>query len=856
MNGFAFVSPFLLAALAVLPLIWLILRQSPPPPRTAKLPSMKLLSPEDIPPPQAARPPWWLLLLRLFIAALIIAALAGPRWQPPLSGDVPQRLTIVMDNGWAATRWPEIRAAALARIDALEPAGTRFAVIGTAARPSDDPQGRSRFVDADTARAQIGALNPVPWQLDRAGAAEKIDAGAALLWLADGVETEDAAALRQAVPGAEIDLFPTSAPAILTAGQTDGGWAARLARPAGAASDSSFSALTSSGGNIASDRPVFEGGRASVRLSIAPSRRNDVARLSAGGGAAATYLTSGARVRPRVVVIDGSSDTPPLESGDFYIRRALEPHADIARADLSSAAEDDASLFFLSDIAATDSSAAALLARVEAGAVSISFAGPRMAENGSALSPVQLRSGARAMGGVMTWQEPQTVGAFMSGTPLAGLPTPDDATVSKQLLSRGADDEAAIWATLADGTPLVSAKRRGDGLLILVHSSADPGWSDLPLSGLFESMIVRMLPLASDSAALDIAAEAPWQLERELMANATLGEPALPISIAPADWEGAKAGPDTPPGIYRSGEARRALNMTSLIGSGYRFRALDTDGLRPAQDVAAPVELGRWLMLAALILLAFDIFVTLGLRGALPRVNRAATAAASILVASLLLPTSPASAQQAPTPPPSQIAYVGGTSADAQVAAGLTSLALALRRRTSVDPGEPQRIDPAAPGIGRYPLLYWPAYARTRMSAAEAANLRSYLARGGLILFDFGRPLGADSGARALLSPLGLPALAEADSAHVLFKSYYLLNDVSGGALWVEGGTGGDSGQVSGVAIGGGNWPELWAASTAAPPSEREAAIRFGINLMMYALTGTYKADQVHAETLLGRIAE
>ncbi len=854
MNGFAFASPLLLAALAALPLIWLILRQSPPPPRSAILPSLKLLSPEDIPPPQAARPPWWLLLLRLAIAALLILALAAPRWQPEITGNVPDRLTIVLDNGWAATRWAEMRQAALTRIDALAPAGTRFAVVGTAAEPAGREGEPARFVDAETARAQIRALGPKPWQVDRAAAAARIDATSTVLWLTDGLETADADALRRRARTTEVDLYATRTPIFLTAGQTADGWAARLARPAGTDQRGELAALTARGGTLASQSADYEGSTASARLVLPPARRNEVARLTSGPGAASTFLTDGAGGRPRVVVIDGSSDTPPLESGDFYIRRALEPHAEIARAELADAAEDDASLFFLSDIAATEAAAAAMLARVEAGAVAVSFAGPRMAENGSALSPVELRSGARALGGVMTWQEPQTVGGFVEGTPLAGLPRPADATVSKQLLARGATEGANVWATLTDGTPLVTARRLGAGLLILVHSSADPGWSDLPLSGLFEAMIVRLLPLANDAAALDIAADAPWRLERELTATGALIEPAMPAEIAADAWDSARAGPDTPPGIYRSGDLRRALNLTSRIGSGFRFRPLETAGMRPAAALAPPVELGRWLLLAALVLLAVDILVMLGLRGALPALRRHVPAMAGTIAALVIaLPTAPAAAQDRDR---LQIAYIGGTAADADIMTGLTSLSLALRRRTSVDPGEPQRIDAAAPGIGRYPLVYWPAYARTRMSAAEAANVRDYLSRGGMILFDFGRPLGANSGARELLSPLGLPALAEADSEHVLFKSYYILNGVAGGALWVEGGTAGDTGQVSGVAIGGGNWPNLWAGTTAVPPSEREAAIRFGINLVMYALTGTYKADQVHAETLLGRIGE
>ncbi|MBL4812852.1 MAG: hypothetical protein JKX69_10980, partial [Rhodobacteraceae bacterium] len=37
---------------------------------------------------------------------------------------------------------------------------------------------------------------------------------------------------------------------------------------------------------------------------------------------------------------------------------------------------------------------------------------------------------------------------------------------------------------------------------------------------------------------------------------------------------------------------------------------------------------------------------------------------------------------------------------------------------------------------------------------------------------------------------------------------------------------------------------------------QREIAIRFGINLLMHALTGNYKSDQVHVPALLERLGQ
>ena len=39
-------------------------------------------------------------------------------------------------------------------------------------------------------------------------------------------------------------------------------------------------------------------------------------------------------------------------------------------------------------------------------------------------------------------------------------------------------------------------------------------------------------------------------------------------------------------------------------------------------------------------------------------------------------------------------------------------------------------------------------------------------------------------------------------------------------------------------------------------PRQREMALRGGVNLVMYTLTGNYKADQVHVPALLERLGQ
>ena len=859
MGGFTFAAPILLAGLAALPLLWLIIRRSPPPANLVALPTLKLLSTEDIPPPQAARAPIWLLLFRLAALALLVLGLAGPRIVPEGVATHPAQFTILIDNGvMSAARWDEMRAAARDRIDALADGGTRFRIAPTAEEAT--PSGPLPFVDAETARAQLSALPLRPWLLDREAAARRIDDASSALWVSDGMESDGANALREALGSAEVASFPSPVPVILGAGPTHEGVAVRLSRALGQEGEARVRVKAANGREIASARAPFDNRVTAVRIPVAGPDAADAHRVTAGPGAAATQVLSGGLDRARAAIFDNGGDTPPLQRGSFYIRRAVEPFADVVETTLAGGPDSDANLFLFDDVPLTEAAAEPYLARIRDGAVAISFAGPRTAENGTALSPVPLRVGARAFGGSLSWDEPQHFAAFDPKGPLAGLTAAkDDHEIRRQLLARDMPANTMTWARLGDGTPAVTARREGRGLLVMLHTSAAPDWSDLPLSGLFARLLERLVPLARSPQALDISGEGEWILDRELNADGTLGPPERAARVGAEDWPRVQPAPETPPGLYRSGDAVRALNLSDWFSRHPDIRPLETGSLRRAETLAAPREFGPILLALAAIMLAVDLFVALFLRGAiLPRTGSARRAAAPTLaVLAALLFAGPLLAQQSAPPPGDSgfsLAYVGGTADDAVLAEGLANLSEMLRRRTAVSPGPPRAVRPDAPDLGRYPLLYWPAAARGAMTAPEAQNLRAYLARGGMVIFDFGRPFDGTTDARTLLSPLGLPTLDEVGPAHVLMKSYYLLGNPGGGALWVEAGTEGESGQVSSVLIGGGDWARIWAGAKTVPPSVRENAFRFGINAVFYALTGTYKADQVHTRTLLDRI--
>ena len=129
------------------------------------------------------------------------------------------------------------------------------------------------------------------------------------------------------------------------------------------------------------------------------------------------------------------------------------------------------------------------------------FAGPRLAEQSDHLLPVRLRRGGRTIGGALSWEKPAKLAPFAAESPFAGLAIPADVTVSRQVLAEPDLDLAdKTWARLADGTPLVTAEKLGQGWTVLVHTTANAEWSNLALSGLFVQMLRRVVAMSQGVA--------------------------------------------------------------------------------------------------------------------------------------------------------------------------------------------------------------------------------------------------------------------------------------------------------------------------------------------------------------------
>jgi hypothetical protein len=127
----------------------------------------------------------------------------------------------------------------------------------------------------------------------------------------------------------------------------------------------------------------------------------------------------------------------------------------------------------------------------------VRFAGPRLAGGNDDLVPVELRRGDPALGSALAWEQAQPLAPFPEASPFAGLDLDERSrSTGRSLPSRRRICTTRCGPASPTARRLSRLPERGDGLLVLVHVTANAEWSNLPLSGLFVEMLNRIVELA------------------------------------------------------------------------------------------------------------------------------------------------------------------------------------------------------------------------------------------------------------------------------------------------------------------------------------------------------------------------
>jgi len=791
----AFAYPLALTALLALPIIWYLLRLTPPKPRDELFPPLvileQLVKKEESP----AKSPWWLTLLRLALAALVIFAMAGPIWNPRealLNREGP--VLLVVDDGWASgENWEAIKRTALEISDEARTSGRAISLLKTT-DPFEMPEGL-QSPEQVTARMEAGENLSV--RPDHQNSALKIREALTssnygeIIFLSDGLSRKDLSnellsamgatglTAKVLVPSLEtmVALSPvTNEPTRMTG---------QLSRPlAGDTLITSITGYDKDGLSISRSNVILREGELTGTFEFLEpvELRNQITRVAIDNSRhpGAVQLLDDSNRRRIVGLISGQSldISQPLLSPLYYITNALGPFSDIRQSLTSNLGDatneligQNVSAIVMADVGTMPAEPVQKLREfVENGGMLIRFAGPRLAANtDNELLPVELIQGDRFIGGALSWDEPKAVAPFEQGSTYFGLPTPDGIEVTRQVLAlQSADLDEKTWARLEDGTPLVTAGKIGNGWIVLFHVNSDNNWSNLPLSGTFVEMLRRTVNLSRSNSATTLGSEALRLPPLEILngAGTLIPPPAKikPLVIEKGDTPTVSL--DNPPGLYGTSDGYVALN---LIGNEEEILPLDVSAIAPAAEVSAysgnaSLEFKPWLLAAGGILLLLDCLAVLWFAGVLRRrttgkgaLQTAAMAIAALSFALLATALNPAptfaqenqatQSQNTEQNPDidfsatlrTRFAFVktGVEEVDTISAAGLLGLTRYVSSRTALEPADPVGIDIATDELSFYPFLYWPIHRNSPVPAAETmARVDAYMKQGGSIVFD------------------------------------------------------------------------------------------------------------------------
>ena len=901
LGALAFASPWLLLGLAALPALWWLLRVTPPAPRRIRFPALRLLLGLELQEETPSKTPLWLLLLRMALAALIILALAHPLLNPTaqLGGKGP--LVLAVDNGWSAARhWEERRSAMDDLIAQADRESRTVVMLPTAPLPGGAaPQPLSMLRPAD-AHAAAAELSPMPWPADRKAALDRLaalDLGSAeFVWLSDGIDdgaaTDFAQGLQKRGPVRVMADDADALPRLLATGEIDDkDLTAQVRRADGTLPAELYVRATGDDGRLLARQQItFEAGavRTTARLTLPSELRNRAMSIGIEGEASAgavLLLDERWRRRPVGIATPRATGTAqPLLSGAYYLEKALAPFSEVREGDIATLLKGEIAVLALPDLSPTGPGEKdALVQWIENGGTVLRFAGPRLAEQGNDdLLPVSLRRGGRTLGGALSWETPATLAPFDATSPFAGLEIPKDVTISRQVLAEPTLDLASkTWARLTDGTPLVTAEKRGKGWLVLVHTTGDPEWSSLGLSGLFVDMLRRIVAV---SQGVTGNSDKPLPPVETLDGYGRLDRPSAATATIPASgFADTTASAKFPPGFYGTEDSRQALNLAPAVKTFAALPALPPGVTRMSYARGPEVDFRPSLLGIALGLALIDLVIAYALRGllsGLTRWKRGSSVGAVLLLAAGI----PAHAQDddfaVRATKGFHLAYVrtGIPEVDAEAQAGLQGLSNILKRRTSVEAGEPLPVNIEHDEMVFFPLLYWPVVdGETPPSPQAIERINRFIATGGTILFDtqdHGESNAYNAAAtqqrlRKIAAGLEISSLLPVPPEHILTKSFYLLHDFPGrwvgGTLWVEPSDEQVNDGVTNILVGSNDYAGAWAVDNNGRPlhamvpggePQREYAYRFGVNLVMYALTGNYKSDQVHVPAILERLGQ
>jgi len=578
----------LLAVPATLGLWWLM-KSTPMKPLRQIFPGIRLLYKLKTEEQTPTRMPWWQYIPIALATTAVVGALAQPEWdrqQTPLEGDGP--VMLVVDNGWASARnWKARTEQMQTLIDRADRAGRTVVIIPTAAPQDGSPVAVQGPLSAAEARQLVTEMKAQPWPANREAAAKALASynnsqQTSVIWLSDGLMDKGALPLTSLLQTyGKLTLVEDKAPLAPRLIDQPVGSSENLKvtvrRSKGDGSeDVPLTATDDAGNPLYQAIASFPAGSNSAEavFKLPPEIGNQVTSVTIEGD-----NTAGARVliderfrRRPVGVIEAGKINGGLLNESEYISKAIGPFVDLHQGTIDDLLKRKLAVVVMADSAAVGSTQSRNIDTwVREGGTLLRFAGPRLAEQSATtqdpLLSLKLRSGSRTLGGNVSGGKEGKIAPFAAGSPFAGITLPDNVSIKQQVLPQpGTDNDDNTWARLQDGTPLVTARKHGNGQIVLVHTTAAPEWANMAYSGLFVEMLRAVVSTSQGVTGKLEGGEISLPPAKVMDGQGRMTTPTAAVrpltAQALADND---VSPRHPPGFYGNESMKQAHNLSIAV---------------------------------------------------------------------------------------------------------------------------------------------------------------------------------------------------------------------------------------------------------------------------------------------------
>ncbi len=891
-----FINPYALWGLLSIPIIYYVVRSFPPAPKTFEFSSIYLLKSFNTKITTKSNCPLWLLIFRIFLILLLIAYYSKPYLDKSKINKDIENYVVYTDLGWSlASEWNKYKNTIHNIMLEANTLKKNFYLVNNSDKENNDYM---RFSTTKNLFAYFEKNTPNPWQINTENLLEnlnklKFKKNSRYFYIFSNYDIQSIKKrniikdIREKHPDLKIINLVKSV-RLIEEPIINGEKIQIKVKRFGELTKSNFVLkITSYSGQIVLSK-TYEFADKSTTTTINEkfpiSVINQLKKIEIIGErhAAATFFFDDFHKKKEIgILLEGKSyEKSPFLSPVYYIEKALNKENKIIFGKLDKLLDSKVNILIFPDKGEINTKLSKNLEKwLSSGGLLIRFSGPKLAKKSSKFLTTDNKNiKIRFMGGTLSQKNTIGIEDFPNNSIFRDLIIPKDIIIKKQLLLDFKNETSSnILASLKDGTPLVSSKDYGKGKILLFHFTANNDWSNIPMTSLFVDMLARATLLNQID---EINSFKEVNIKYQINGFGEL-EKTDKIIKSRDSFALRSSFPNKRniPGIYENEELSIAFNLAGKVDTKF-FEDKDFYNRKTSDEFSKSVyDLSNILLFLFLIISALDILVSSLLKNNINLFKIMKNKMSIINLFILFILLSKFNYLEANNlANGTYLAYVKNKDQKINEISyrGLLSLSKALDRRTSISPKGVEEINLSEDDIYYFPIIYWPTGKElTKLVPKIKIKIKNYLNNGGIILFDASAffkdiSLGKKNKYREItkyFEQISLNELTPISNNHTLSRSFYLLNNYPGrwdrGTLLVDSNSINTNDGVSSIILGFNDWASAWAFDDNNFPlfpvvpggeRQRELAFRVGINVIMYALTGNYKNDQIHSKSILNRL--